>query len=170
MELVMRKILAKVMVLGMSCTPFVISADEIKCDCRTQPYDSYLGVWESSYGHMFFTDRTSKAVIETSEDAASVRAAFWSYPDSHGMADNGRLVGTVTEGRFEGYWIQDSGENPCETEKEGSLFWGITRFEANADFTELTGSWGFCDEEPTGDDSEWLLWRDEIRDWVPPEE
>lgn len=145
-------------------------ADEENCACGEPQFDSYAGTWESSYGHMYFTYRTSKGEIPSTDAGKGIRAAFWSYQDSHGMADNGRLVGFVSDRTFSGYWIQDSGQNPCATEKEGSPFWGIARFEANAEFTELSGEWGYCDEEPAGDDKDWVLWRDEIRDWNPPQD
>ena len=146
------------------------NAGQTECDCADPAKHSFYGVWESSYGHMFFTYRTSKGEIASSAAGQGVRAAFWSYPDSHGQADNGRIVGTVTGNTLSGYWIQDSGDHPCATEKEGSLFWGIARFTANADFTELSGVWGQCDDAPSGDDSDWILWRDELRDWDPPAE
>jgi hypothetical protein len=140
---------------------------ENDCNCGQTSFDSYSGVWESSYGHLFFTSRTSKAEIESSQEGKGIRAAFWSYPDSHGMADNGRIIGTVNGRKLEGYWIQDSGETPCETERDGSLFWGSVKFQANESFTEIGGAWGLCDQEPEGDDIDWVLWRDEIRNWNP---
>lgn len=144
-----------------------ICADESAEVAADPAWDSYEGVWESSYGHLFFTHRTNQAEIPSGADGKGIRAAFWSYPDSHGKADNGRIIGTVNGRDLTGYWIQDSGDNPCAEEKDGSLYWGIVRFEANEDYSEIEGVWGLCDQEPEGDDIDWLLWRDELRNWNP---
>lgn len=140
-------------------------AQHLPADCATSDYDSFYGVWESSYGHLFFTYRTSQAPVEADEGRVGIRAAFWSYPDSWGRADNGRIIGSVEGRDLQGYWVQDSGSRRCESEKDGSPYWGRVFFQANDDFTEITGTWSLCDDEPSGDDSGWVLWRDEIRDW-----
>ena len=57
--------------------------------------DPFAGAWESSYGHLYFTYRTSTAEIPSDETGRGIRAAFWSYPDSHGVADNGRILGMI---------------------------------------------------------------------------
>ncbi len=149
------------------CLSMNTLAGDSECNCESPSYDSFDGVWESSYGHLFFTARTSQAEVASSKDGKGIRAAFWSYPDSHGMADNGRIIGTVDGNTLVGYWIQDSGESPCEAERDGSLYWGSVRFVANDSFTEIDGVWGLCDKEPEGDDIDWLLWRDELRNWNP---
>ncbi len=136
-------------------------------DCAHDSPDSFAGVWESSYGHLFFTFRTSQAEIRSETDGRGIRAAFWSYADSHGMADNGRILGTVNGRVLDGFWVQDSGNSPCASDLDGSRYWGKVWFEANADFTEIEGVWSLCDQDPEGDDADWILWRDEIRDWNP---
>jgi len=140
------------------------------CNCPDVASDPFTGVWESSYGHLFFTYRTSKSEIETNADGKGIRAAFWSYPDSHGVADNGRILGTVSGNTLNGHWIQDSGGNACETEMDGSKHWGTVRFTVSEDFNEIGGVWGLCDQKPEGDDADWIMWRDEIRNWNPEEE
>jgi hypothetical protein len=145
----------------------LLLASPVMADTGLARWSSFEGVWESSYGHLFFTHRTSQGALPSEGDTQHVRAAFWSYPDSKGMADNGRIVATVSGHELEGYWIQDSGEQACDSEKEGSLYWGLVRFTANPGFSEINGVWGLCDSEPTGDDINWLLWRDELRDWDP---
>ncbi len=146
-----------------------VSAANVADGAESRQWDSYEGVWESSYGHLFFTYRTSQAEIPSGVDGKGIRAAFWSYPDSNGMADNGRIIGTVNGHQLTGYWIQDSGDNPCIEERDGSLYWGMVRFVSNNDFSEITGAWGLCNQEPAGDDIDWIMWRDELRNWDPAE-
>lgn len=111
---------------------------------------TFAGVWKTSYGDVYFPKYTSN----------EVRGAFWSYPESNGQADNGRIIATVDGRKLVGYWVEDSGERPCATEKDGSLHWGPVNFEANDHFTEIGGAWGFCDQEPEGDDAGWVGTRD----------
>jgi hypothetical protein len=158
----------KYLFISILCMPLVAGAAEAIRDSSANTYDSIEGVWESSYGHMFFTLRTSLGPVEAPAGKTGMRAAFWAYPDSNGVTDNARLIGTVDDRSFDGFWIQDSGQSPCATERDGSLFWGITRFEANTDFTEMTGTWGYCDVEPeANEDGRWVVWRDELRNWEP---
>lgn len=159
----MRKFLAGLL-LAVGVSAGSIDAAE---SVETAGWNSFEGVWESSYGHLFFTYRTSQAEIPSSDAGRGIRAAFWSYPDSNGMADNGRIIATVNGHTLSGYWVQDSGDNPCEEERDGSLYWGIVRFEANEDFSAIEGAWGLCGQEPAGDDIDWVLWRDELRNWDP---
>ncbi len=114
--------------------------------------DSFAGVWKTSYGDVYFPRYTTQRV----------RGAFWSYPESNGKADNGRIIATVDGYKLVGYWVEDSGEQDCASEKDGSLNWGPVNFEANDDFTVISGAWGFCDKEPEGDDAGWVGTRDGI--------
>lgn len=107
---------------------------------------NFAGVWKTSYGDVYFPKYTSN----------EVRGAFWSYPDSNGKADNGRIIATVDAGKLNGYWVEDSGEQACATEKDGSLHWGPVTFETNDDFSVISGAWGFCDSPPEGDDAGWV--------------
>ncbi len=111
---------------------------------------NYSGVWKTSYGDVYFPKTTTK----------EVRGAFWSYPDSNGKADNGRIIATISGKRLDGYWVEDSGDTPCETERDGSYNWGPVHFEANEDFSVISGAWGFCDQLPEGDDAGWVGVRD----------
>jgi len=114
---------------------------------------SFAGVWKTSYGDVYFPRYES----------GTVRGAFWSYPDSNGQADNGRIIATVDGPDLVGYWVEDSGEQPCTTEKDGSSNWGPVNFKANDDFTVISGAWGFCDDEPEGDDAGWVGTRDGVK-------
>jgi hypothetical protein len=148
----------------------ILGTGSVACAGESNASDPFYGVWESSYGHLFFTYRTSKSEIPSSPQGKGIRAAYWSYPDSHGTADNGRIIATVNGNELQGYWIGDSGENTCETERDGSVHWGKVRFTSSDDHNEMTGFWSLCDNEPEGDDADWIMWRDELRDWDPDKE
>ena len=90
----------------------------------------------------------------------SVRGAFWSYPESNGKADNGRIIAEIDGSTLRGYWIEDSGDRPCDSERDGSYNWGPVHFEANEDFSVISGAWGFCEQQPEGDDAGWVGTRD----------
>ena len=114
------------------------------------PEANFSGVWKTSYGDIYFPRHES----------SEVRGAFWSYPESNGKADNGRIVATIDGNKLSGYWIEDSGTRPCDFERDGSLYWGPVRFEGNHDFSVISGAWGACENEPEGDDAAWVGNRD----------
>jgi hypothetical protein len=111
---------------------------------------SFAGVWKTSYGDVYFPKYAGN----------TVRGAFWSYPESNGKADNGRIIAEIDGATLTGYWVEDSGGTPCETERDGSVNWGPVHFEANADFSVISGAWGFCEQLPEGDDAAWVGTRD----------
>lgn len=129
-----------------------ISSCSNDCACETpvSGESGFSGVWKTSYGDVYFPKFEGK----------TVRGAFWSYPESNGKADNGRILAEIDGASLTGYWVEDSGNTPCATERDGSLNWGPVHFEANADFSVISGAWGFCDQQPEGDDAGWVGIRD----------
>jgi len=123
-------------------------------DCADVPSPAtdlnYAGVWKTSYGDVYFPKY----------EGNEVRGAFWSYPESNGKADNGRILATVDGSTLTGYWVEDSGDSPCESMRDGSFNWGPVHFEANEDFGVISGAWGFCEQQPEGDDAGWVGVRD----------
>ena len=111
---------------------------------------SYAGVWKTSYGDVYFPKY----------EGNRVRGAFWSYPDSNGKADNGRIIAELDGSTLKGYWIEDSGNTPCETQRDGSYNWGPVHFEADENFDVISGAWGFCEHQPEGEDAGWVGRRD----------
>ena len=101
---------------------------------------SFAGVWKTSYGDVYFPKY----------DGNVVRGAFWSYPESNGQADNGRIIAEVSGKTMTGFWIEDSGNTRCESERDGSYHWGPVNFKADANFDVISGAWGVCDEQPQG--------------------
>ena len=162
-----RQITRLIVTLIFSLGSASVTAGGTDCDEHSRYPESFEGIWESSYGHLFFTHRTSQGLLHSDASGKGIRAAFWAYSDSHGVTDNARIIGKVTGRVLEGHWVQDSGEHTCDYERDGSAHWGMVRFEANEDFTELRGVYGYCENPPEGDDADWILWRDEIKDWDP---
>jgi hypothetical protein len=63
-------------------------------------------------------------------------------------SDNGRVIYGVDGRVITGYWIENSSGQVCETERDGSLYWGRIVFEFNDTFTAFSGKWGYCNDEP----------------------
>lgn len=47
-------------------------------------------------------------------------------------------------GKWEGYWVEDSGRHPCDKEEDGSQYWGMVQFQFNEAYNEFEGTWDFC--------------------------
>jgi hypothetical protein len=132
----------------LSCT--MDCPDEATAGAVAKSVKSFAGVWKTSYGDVYFPKY----------DGNRVRGAFWSYPDSNGKADNGRIIAVIDGTTLTGHWIEDSGNTPCEYERDGSYNWGPVHFEANEDFRVISGAWGFCEQQPEGNDAGWVGTRD----------
>lgn len=144
-------------------TPFLallLGFSQVACnaDCpgstenspRSTAEPSFAGVWKTSYGDVYFPKY----------DGNTVRGAFWSYPESNGQADNGRIIAEIEGKTMTGFWIEDSGNTRCKSERDGSYHWGPVHFKADGAFNVISGAWGVCDEQPQGDDAAWVGNRD----------
>lgn len=49
-------------------------------------------------------------------------------------------------GKWEGYWVEDSGRHQCDTKNDGSHHWGVVQFQFNEAYNEFEGTWDFCGE------------------------
>ena len=135
-----------------------VSLVACNADCPDTPEKSaaktldlnFAGVWKTSYGDVYFPRYAGD----------TVRGAFWSYPESNGQADNGRIIAEVDGNTLTGFWIEDSGNTRCDSERDGSYHWGPVHFKSNEDFSVISGAWGVCEEQPAGDDAAWVGTRD----------
>lgn len=94
------------------------------------------GDWDTDQGPVTFTRR----------DDGSYAVDFKLKP--------GKVAGTLDGDELRGTWIRDSGQR-CETEMEGSPFWGKFRVTFySADVCRgpdcFTGYWTFCADESLG--------------------
>ena len=102
---------------------------------QTQPSrysPSFRGNWKTSEGNMTLAWADHVTVTGTYSQ------------------DNGRIIGNVDDRRvLNGYWIEDGSSQRCNTAKDGSYYWGRVQFRLNADETEFTGKWSYCNAVPT---------------------
>lgn len=54
----------------------------------------------------------------------------------------------------EGVWVKDK-SGSCDTERDGSSYWGRVRLEYDIERNRYVGGWGYCDKEPT---LAWEMW------------
>lgn len=81
--------------------------------------------WSSSYG-----------IIEFERGLAGDRASY-----THRQ---GRFVYSLEGTLMAGNWIQLGSAVQCETEVEGSFYWGTFEFVFDEEFTEFEGVWDHC--------------------------
>lgn len=62
--------------------------------------------------------------------------------------DRGRIIGSLEKTRFAGYWIEESSDRRCGSERDGSFYWGRVWFEFSADAASFEGKWGYCEDNP----------------------
>ena len=62
--------------------------------------------------------------------------------------DNGRILfyAVDDQGKWEGYWVQNTGGSGCGIEKDGSVFWGKTIFQFNETYSSFKGTSDNCGE------------------------
>lgn len=68
---------------------------------------------------------------------------YGSYPE-----DSGRIFGTLNGHKFDGYWAEGSSSYRCNTEKDGSYYWGRFVMDFAPDFSSFTGLYSYCDSTP----------------------
>ena len=70
--------------------------------------------------------------------------------------DDGRVIITqFANNMLSGFWVEYDSRQKCETEVDGSYYWGNITLTPNQDFTLFIGVWGYCNEPQT------LLWNTE---------
>lgn len=110
------------------CTP-----DDPDCDAPPeQPPVTAGGTWSTSFGDMVFNGATS-GMLATYGDSAEFR----------------RIFGTLTEQQLDGYWVNDIAAVECDSQRDGSSFWGFVVFTFNEEVDHFEGVWGYCEAEPT---------------------
>jgi len=61
---------------------------------------------------------------------------------------NGRILfySIDNQGKWEGYWVQDTASYGCGVKKDGSDYWGKVIFQFNDSYTRFKGTWDYCGE------------------------
>jgi uncharacterized caspase-like protein len=88
------------------------------------------GTWSTSFGVMTFPD-----IVE-----GPVRAPY--------QMDSGRILGEFDGSVLNGYWIEAGSAQRCDTQRDGSYYWGRVRYLFNDDLNSFTGMWGYCEAAP----------------------
>jgi len=101
-------------------------------NCQVKAFDSAIGEWTYKEGTMEGQIMRGKMNF-TDEKSATY------------TANNGRIIFVTTDdnGRWEGYWIEDGGDE-CSSEKDGSKLWGTAIFQFNDDYSKFQGTWDMC--------------------------
>jgi hypothetical protein len=96
-------------------------------------FDSPVGEWNSQIEPPYGAPKSTKLTI-----IDETRATYtWR---------NGRIFfySTDERGRWEGYWVEDSGQLKCSEKKDGSINWGVSIFQFNEAYNKFTGEWDSC--------------------------
>jgi hypothetical protein len=100
-------------------------------------------------------------VLASAEDDTYVGSSFGKLRVT--MKDDGGLVGSFDKGGklvtaltkdhngWEGVWTADEAPKECDSEKNGSSYWGNIFLTVAEGGRVLTGKWGYCDTEPDTD-------------------
>jgi hypothetical protein len=86
------------------------------------------GTWDTTFG-----------LATLQQDGAAVRGNY---------STDGRVEGTLQGNVLDGYWSQAWSQQPCDSEKLGTRFWGRLRWTFT-DNNSFKGDYGFCEKEPT---------------------
>ena len=96
----------------------------------------WVSVWEKTHGGTM----TSKTIFGASGEMVYTPDGTVNFQSAD---DNGK---------WEGYWVESSAPQRCDTKKDGSHYWGMVLFEFNETYNEFKGTWDFCGE---GKKREW---------------
>ena len=116
---------------------FVVLSTTLLIGCASGPsgksFDSAMGEWswqlemptgQGKGGKMTIIDETKATVTH-----ANGRILFYAVDD---------------QGKWEGYWVQNSGAHDCSDAKDGSTDWGVVTFQFNDAYNKFSGKWNFC--------------------------
>lgn len=96
-------------------------------------FDSPVGDWNLRFHPPYGAPKSTKLTI-----IDETRASYtWR---------NGRIFfySTNEQGKWEGYWVEDSGQNKCSDKKDGSANWGVNILQFNDAYNNFAGKWDFC--------------------------
>jgi hypothetical protein len=59
-----------------------------------------------------------------------------------------KVKGNMNDPTYVGFWTASTSPKECESDKDGSKFWGKVTFAMGDAGRTYTGKWGYCDAEP----------------------
>ena len=87
-----------------------------------------------------------KETWATSEGNLTLQVLPYSFQGIYDQ-DNGRMVGTLGDGVWTGYWGEDSSGTECKTVVLGTKYWGRISFTFDKARKHFDGKWSYCDED-----------------------
>ena len=125
--------------------PFFLFATILILGCASGPpeksFDSAVGEWSwqlEAYKGQWYGGKMM--IIDEAK-------ATYTYQD-------GRIFfyAIDNQGRWEGFWVENSGARKCAEKKYGSTDWGVATFQFNEAYSKFAGKWNFCGK---GEKLEW---------------
>lgn len=103
-----------------------------------EAFDSPVGLWTERFEMVNASTHTAQVHIVDENHAT--------YTSPH----PGRIefYAVDEQGRWKGYWINQTGRYACAEEKNGSRYWGESIYRFNQTFNRYTGTWDVCGEGP----------------------
>ena len=95
-------------------------------------FDKAQGRWESQWEKTHGGTQTATTTFDYYGNMASTPGPIVKF----NSADD--------SGKWEGYWVEDSGSHRCDTKEGGSHHWGVVEFQFNEAYNEFEGTWDFC--------------------------
>lgn len=104
---------------------------ELAESSKQQPKTTIIGLWDvGNYGILELRNQNGKITGDYDLDGGHM----------HGKLSSNTVI--------EGYWLEDSSKQACDTEKYGSTHWGRLRIEfASANRDDFDAKWGYCDAD-----------------------
>ncbi len=116
---------------------FVVFSTILIIGCASGPsgrsFDSAMGEWSSQ-----IQLPTGKAVSAKITIIDETKATY--------TRSDGRILFYAVDGqgKWEGYWVENSGAHDCSDKKDGSTDWGAVIFQFNDAYNRFSGKWDFC--------------------------
>ena len=104
-----------------------------EANARRLAYNS----WDSTEGDMIFTGDSSGKLANYGKD-------------------QGRILGNIIERTIDGYWVEHESSTRCDSQRDGSYYWGLFVGTFDSTFSSFDGKWSYCGEEPGAD---WTITR-----------
>lgn len=108
-------------------------------------FEKAEGEWTTIWEKMHGGTMTSRVKFDASGEMAYLSGGTVQFDSAD---DNGK---------WEGYWVESSSPQRCDTKKEGSHYWGKVQFQFGEKYNEFEGFWDNCGE---GEKWEWTGERD----------
>lgn len=108
----------------------------------------------------FFTNAVLAVEITGLYSSTEGQVSLWQDPDNryYYMGEYGDDGGTIYALRTDvdsisGYWMENNSDMRCETERDGTYYWGRVSFVWNTDGLppgSFSGRWTYCDSYADG--------------------